>query len=385
MTREFPPAPGGIGTHAYKVALHLHRLGWKVTVAATQPRASAQEVQRFNASQPFNVIRMHTLPFAPLKVFYRVLIITICLLKIRTQVVIASHAQMVWILSFLNIFFRRTFVAIGHGSGYRLPARWQQVITEWAFSRATGVINVSKYTRSLMLSAGVSVKHHTVIPNGAEAEDFKHVSKTSVEQLRQKLGLENAKAILTVGSISERKGQDTVIRAMPRVLEHIPEAHYLIVGVPDRPQTKAEYCKLANDLGVSNFVTFVGRVDQADLPLYYHLCDLFVITSRPTSAGSVEGFGIVVVEAALCGKCAIVTEGSGLTEAIAAGQTGLSVPQDDPEATANAIISLLRNNTKRKQMGQAARRRAHASQSWTKRIVEYDNFISQLLSLSRTT
>ena len=70
-------------------------------------------------------------------------------------------------------------------------------------------------------------------------------------------------------------------------------------------------------------------------------CDLFVMTSRNTADGDFEGYGIAVIEAALCGKPAVVSAGSGLGEAIVAGETGVLVREDDPPDTARAIAELL--------------------------------------------
>ena len=77
-----------------------------------------------------------------------------------------------------------------------------------------------------------------------------------------------------------------------------------------------------------------------------------------------EGFGVAVVEAALCGKPAVVSKNSGLVEAIIDGVTGIGVPEDDPRATATAILSLLTNQTLCREMGATARLQALAGRTW---------------------
>jgi len=379
-TKEFPPGPGGIGTYAYKIAVHLHRMGWKVSVVAEQQRTSGKEAEEFNASLPFTVKRMRLLPIGPIKGLYRLLVIASSILRTRPEIILASHAQMVWIATLLRPFFRCPIVAIGYGSEFLYPPGWRRSTTKWSFSRVSGVVNISRFTENLMSAGGISAIRQTMIPPGADSEDFEDVSLEDVEDLRQRHGLQSAKVILTVALISERKGQNIIIRAMPEILKRVPNAHYVIVGVPEKPAIKQEYEALAGELGVQNRVHFVGKAPQSELPLYYHLCDVFALTSRKSACGSVEGYGIVAVEAALCGKPSVVTEGSGLTEAIVPGETGLSVPQDNPRKTAEAITALLENDELRRKMGEAARERAWSSQGWDKRIVEYDRFLSELIS-----
>ncbi len=80
------------------------------------------------------------------------------------------------------------------------------------------------------------------------------------------------------------------------------------------------------------------KYPRAELPYFYNLADLFVLVSRRTSIGDVEGFGIVVTEAALCGTPSVVSRNSGLEETVIDRKTGLIVDQENPEDTASAII-----------------------------------------------
>jgi len=374
-TREFPPGPGGIGTHAYKLAQHLHLLGWNVTVVSEQSRASNSEIQAFNASQTFRVIRIPSLPLGPMKMLFRFAVVFIALLRVRPQLVLATHAQMVWFSCLMSCLYPRPVVAVGHGSEYRYTAGWRSKVTRWAFSNVAGVINVSEFTAGLMTSAGITAKRQVTIPNGADADDFETATADTVEALRSQFELHNAKVVLTVGLLSERKGQDIIIRAMPRILSKVPNARYLIVGMSDDASVEQAYRALAKELGVEHAVIFAGRVAQELLPAYYQLCNVFALTSRVSATGAVEGYGIVAVEAALCGRPSVVSEGSGLMEAIVAGETGLSVPENDPEATASALEKLLTDDALREEMGRAALAHATGSQGWKHRIQAYAEFL----------
>ncbi|HRG10165.1 MAG TPA: glycosyltransferase family 4 protein, partial [Cyclobacteriaceae bacterium] len=101
------------------------------------------------------------------------------------------------------------------------------------------------------------------------------------------------------------------------------------------------------------------------------------ISSRHSSDGDFEGFGISVIEAALCGVPAVVTRDSGLVEAIEEGITGVSVPPENAEALAQAIVELLDDRT-RIPMGVAAKKRAEESFTWEKVAGLYDRVLRKL-------
>jgi glycosyltransferase involved in cell wall biosynthesis len=148
----------------------------------------------------------------------------------------------------------------------------------------------------------------------------------------------------------------------------MPDVQYVAVGLPT---LRDEFERLAEELGVADHVSFVGCVARDRLLEYLNCCDLFVMTSRHAS-NQFEGFGISVVEAALCGKPAVVSANSGLLEAIVDGKTGLAVPEGDETATANAILRLLAGDGERLRMGEAALARALAHQTWQHRARQYD-------------
>ena len=126
-----------------------------------------------------------------------------------------------------------------------------------------------------------------------------------------------------MGHVSERKGQEIVIRALPHVLAKLPDAHYAMIGLPT---LRPKLTQLAKTLGVENRIHFLGKLGGDDLVRWLNCCDIFTMTSRMTQDGDCEGFGIAVVEAALCGRPAVVSAQSGLIEAIKDGVTGFAVP-----------------------------------------------------------
>jgi phosphatidylinositol alpha-1,6-mannosyltransferase len=374
LASEFPPGPGGIGTHAYELARGLRGLGWEPTVLAPQHYARAEEVAEFNRTCGFPVVSLRSARLKPLTAFARARAVTRALGSTRPDLLVATGARAAWIAAAVG---RRPlpWAAIGHGSEFALPGRWERALTRMAFNRAAVIVCVSRFTSDLMRRAGIRAAQECVIPNGADPGRFTVLPAAEVASFRARLGLDSGPLILTVGNVSERKGQDVVIRALPEILRRHPGTRYAMAGLPTR---RAELTRLAEGLGVAGQVHFLGRLDSDDLVGAYNACDVFAMTSRTTAAGDCEGYGIAAVEAALCGKPAVVSRGSGLVEAISDGRTGVAVSEDDPVATAAALVGLLDDPARRAEFGRAARRRALAEQTWERRVREYDTLFRTL-------
>jgi glycosyltransferase involved in cell wall biosynthesis len=190
----------------------------------------------------------------------------------------------------------------------------------------------------------------SIIPLGADVDQFARVDLRRVDALRSHLQQNTTESLLlSVGRLRYYKGFDDLIRA----LAHIPHARSIIVGTGPMA---AAWQQLAQAAGVADRVTFAGEVSDADLPLYYAACDLFVL---PANARA-EAFGTVIVEALAAGRPVISTEvGTGTSWVNVHGQTGLVVPPRDPSALAAAINQLLSDDQLRDRLGRAAQARAY--------------------------
>ncbi|MEM6795406.1 MAG: glycosyltransferase, partial [Acidobacteriota bacterium] len=182
--------------------------------------------------------------------------------------------------------------------------------------------------------------------------------------------------LVTVGTLSERKGQDLVIQALPEIRRQIPEVRYAAIGMD---HASGALTALARAVGVEDLVHFPGRLSAEEVRAFLGTADLFVLPSRRTAGGDVEGFGIAVVEAALCGTPAVVSSGSGLVEAIRDGETGLAVEPESPAALARAITELLSDDARRRAMASRAQERARSEQTWERRGGQYFRALEELV------
>lgn len=380
VSTEFPPGPGGIGTHAYHLALQLRERGWEVAVFAAQDYADEARIRAFNQNQPFPIVRLEKVAGSPIRAVRRFRAAWEFARTWKPDLVVASGDRAASLAAWVARTRRLPWVAVGHGGEFCLASPAKRRLVRWAFNRADAVVTVSEYTRARMLGAGIRPRMDRVIPNGADEVRFTARPPEESAAFRSEHGLDGACILLTVGNVYERKGQDVVIRALPAVMERAPHVRYLVVGTPTRAE---EFGRLAASLGVAEQVRFLGCVDPDTLVRCVNASDLFVMTSRHSADGDFEGYGIAVVEAALCGKPAVVSGNSGLAEAVVDGATALCVPENDVEATAGAILALVEDEALRHRMGEHAQRRARAEQTWSRRVAEYDRFFREILGTTR--
>ena len=403
LSSEFPPGPGGIGNQAHQLALSLHRLGWELAVMSPQDYVTNEQALKFNTQQPFRIVSVPSRRGRFTAAIHRLRIAAGLAQAHRPNILVGTGLSGVRVAAALSALWHLPAIAVAHGSEFgRGQARtgWDnrmaherddsgapasrhgaltQRLIRLAYERMTAMVAVSQFTRRVMERAGLRSRRLEVIPNGADHQRFRVLPKSDRRAFRQAAGFTSASLLLTVGQVSERKGQEVVIRAMPEVLGQVPDAHYLMIGLPT---LQAPLTRLARQLSVQNHVHFLGVVDDTDLVRWLNCADVFVMASRTTATGDCEGFGIAVVEAALCGKPSVVSAESGLVEAIAEKLTGLAVPENDERATAAAVVSLLSNTLLRTEMGNAAQIRARRSQTWETCGTQYDALLRSLIAVN---
>ena len=140
---------------------------------------------------------------------------------------------------------------------------------------------------------------------------------------------------------------------MPLILNQVPNAHLLLVG---QGPYLDHLQKLVKEHGLENSVTFIGRIDYKDLPMYLCVGDIFAMPSRSRLMGlEVEGLGIVYLEASSCGLPVLAGNSGGAPDAVKHNETGLVVSGTDEKQIASAAVDLLINTDASQKMGLAGR------------------------------
>lgn len=357
VTSEFPPQPGGIGNHAYYLALYLSRNNYDVTVIADQRAIVNAEEVEFDSALPFVVQRI-ALQKPRFLMYFNRIAKTLSGFK-AADYVIATGKFSLWNVAFCSLFYKRNKMAVIHGSEVNFKSAGLYKSIALSLKQFETVVAVSQYTKGLVSGLHLNV---TVIPNGIDLE------KWSLNTIN-KADLKGTPVLTTVGRVSTRKGQLQVVKLLPELLKNYPEAQYHCVGIPTEATA---FLKYAEALGVENHVTFHGALSDKRLQAILLATDVFVMLSTESDSGDVEGFGIAILEANALGVPAIGSKNCGIADAINDGVTGFLIDSHDATAFSLHIKALLENPNRFKEQSKIW----VAQHDWNAIIKRYITLIS---------
>ncbi|MFB8042739.1 glycosyltransferase family 4 protein, partial [Streptomyces hydrogenans] len=361
VTNDFPPRPGGIQAFLHNMALRLDpdRL---VVYASTwkRGREGAEATALFDAEQPFTVVRDRTTMLLPTP---RVTARATALLREHgcESVWFGAAAPLGLMAPALRKAGAKRLVATTHGH----EAGWAQLPAARQLLRRIGegtdtITYLGEYTRTRIASAltPAAAGRMVQLPPGVDEKTFHPGS--GGDEVRARLGLTDRPVVVCVSRLVPRKGQDTLIRALPRILRRVPDAVLLIVG--GGPYEK-DLRRLAVETGVTASVRFTGAVPWSELPAHYGAGDVFAMPCRTRRGGlDVEGLGIVYLEASATGLPVVAGDSGGAPDAVLDGETGWVVRGESAEDTADRVTTLLLDPELRARMGE--RGRAWVEEKW---------------------
>ncbi|WP_327246853.1 glycosyltransferase family 4 protein [Streptomyces sp. NBC_01320] len=361
VTNDFPPRPGGIQAFLHNMALRLDP-GRLVVYASTWKRSpeGVAATAAFDAEQPFTVVRDPTTMLLPTP---RVTRRAVRLLREHecTSVWFGAAAPLGLMAPALRRAGARRLVATTHGH----EAGWAQLPASRQLLRRIGestdtITYLGEYTRSRIAGALTpeAAGRMVQLPPGVDEKTFHPGS--GGDRIRARLGLSDRPVVVCVSRLVPRKGQDTLILAMPAILAREPDAVLLIVG--GGPYAK-ELEKLAAETGVTDSVRFTGPVPWEELPAHFGAGDVFAMPCRTRRGGlDVEGLGIVYLEASATGLPVVAGDSGGAPDAVLDGETGWVVRGGSVEETADRIATLLGDPELCRRMGE--RGRAWVEEKW---------------------
>ncbi|MEU3602078.1 glycosyltransferase family 4 protein [Streptomyces sp. NPDC006798] len=363
ITNDFPPRQGGIETFVHAMAVRFPPADVAVYTSA-EPGARAHD-----ARLPFPVVRDTARTLLPTR---------------RTTARAAAlirelDCDTVWFgaaapLGLMAAALRRRtpvrrIVATTHGHEVwwaRAPGARR------ALRRIGATVDtltcLGDYTRRAIapaLDPAASARIRRLAP-GVEPSEFTPrgpVPTPEAVALRAAYGIApDAPVVLCAARLVPRKGQDTLVRALPLIHRTVPGATLLLVGAgPGEPRLR----RLVAALGLDDRVVFAGGRRHSEMPAFYAASDVFAMPCRTRRAGlEVEGLGIVFLEAAACALPTVVGRSGGAPDTVADGRTGYVVDPRSVAAVADRLTRLLTDRELAGAMGREGRKRIESAWTW---------------------
>ena len=338
ITNDFGPRAGGIETFVHGL---IERLPKGSVIVYTSAQANAQTFDaEWLLKYGVEVIRDRSKILLPTP---RVIKACQKLISNRklSKVAFGAAAPLAMMARAMRSAGAQKVVALTHGHEV-----WWAKVPPFSFAirymskNIDAITYLGDYTKG-EISKALSEADGSKLVQIAPGIDVDHFIPTDSSNLRAELGLTDKSVIISVGRLVHRKGQDKLISALPEIKTSVPNVHLVLVGVGPHQ----EYLeKLALKLNVSDCVTFIGRINYAELPKYICLGDIFAMPSRSRFFGlEVEGLGIVYLEASACGVPVVGGKSGGAPDAVLVGETGMVVDGTNSSEIADACIELLNN------------------------------------------
>jgi len=332
LTAEYWPFPGGIATYAGQISKAVARYNRRVSVIAPRYEGACDEVG--DGIKVHRVLKHHGIPLTSLPRFLK-------LLRARPKdIILAADIRSVLALYALRFLHKRPYRAMVHGSeASKADGKsflWKQI--RKAYLHAECVLYNSQATQTIFRNAVGIPRHEAVTYLGVDDHWF--ASDVESFDNRELQGIPaDAQVVCSVGRIEARKGQFAAVRAIARIAEERPSDGKVIYVIAGRPEDES-YTRMVLEEAKRSGVSLIapGRLSDADLKALFRrsACHLLLAQDMP---GRIEGFGLVLLEAAAQGCPSISTRVGGIPEVM--GETGLIVDAADESATVEAICRYL--------------------------------------------
>jgi phosphatidylinositol alpha-1,6-mannosyltransferase len=367
VTNDFPPRQGGIESFVLSLATRLPPED-VVVYTARMPGDAA-----FDATLGFPVYRDRTATLLPTpRVGMRAR--QILASEQCTSVLFGAAAPLGLLAGSLREAGARRIVALTHGH----ETWWARVPGSRQALRRIGeqcdtLTYLGGYTRGILASALTpdAAARMRRLPPGVDSQVFHPGS--GGDGVRRELGIAaDRPVVVCVARLKARKGQDTLIRALPQVLRDVPDALLLIVGGgPERDRLE----RLVDATGVRHAVHFTGAVPWEQVAPYVDAGDVFAMPCRTRRLGlEPEALGIVFLEASATGLPVVVGDSGGAPDACLDGETGFVVDGTSPSAVAGRLTELLLDRDLARAMGERGR-------SWVRDSWHWDGIVAHLRRL----
>ena len=359
---DYPPPMVG-GSVVYYYYLHTSFVSKELVVLTAQAAGSTE----FDALLSYRVIRKSCIKWTAIT--EPPLVKAIDLIKqlfIAWRIIIKENIDIIHIGHFYPGAFMGWLLSKTTGRPYLLTVMGEDLtglhaagpirrkLTMMALHRACGVVTISKYAVNKLAEHGVEPGRITLLTPGF---DSTKCNANGTKEPSFWSGVKDKSILLTVGRLTERKGQGMVLWALPGIIKDHPDVHYVIAGAG---QEEARLKDMVIELGLQKSVTIITDATDEEIAFLYQHCRLFIMPNRELANGDTEGFGIVFLEAGWWGKPVIGGRDGGVPDAVEDGVTGLLVNGNDIGQISSAILRLLGDDALCQRLGWAGQLKAKA-------------------------
>jgi D-inositol-3-phosphate glycosyltransferase len=402
-TCPLPPAPclfveigkegtGGQNVYVRNVGEALAKLGWQVDMFTR--KISLEQELIVEHSDNCRTIRLEAGPleFVPRDELFEYLpefVDNFLKFQVKNDITYQLVHTNYWLSSWVGMQLRdfqgskqvHTYHSLGavkYNTIKNIPLIGSQrlAVEKEVLEKAERIVATSPQEQQHMRSLVSTEGNIDIIPCGTDIQRFGSIAR---EAARDKLGIDKeAKVVLYVGRFDQRKGIETLVRAVNKSQLRDSNNLQLIIGGGSTPGNsdgieRDRIEAIINELGMSDFTTLPGCLSQDILPTYYAAADVCVVPSY------YEPFGLVALEAMASGTPVVASDVGGLQFTVVHEETGLLAPPQDVDAFASAIDRILLNPEWRDELGKAGRKRVETKFSWHDVAIQLSELYTQLL------
>ena len=364
ISSEFPPGPGGIGNHAWNIARQLDKQ-FSIDVLTISDYVTNKECLEFDKKERFYIHRFERYGLPTLTYLIRIFqIIKHLTRKEYSHCIVSGHFSLLMsiIIRYINKDIK--LVGIFHGDELLQTNFIMKILLHYSLKKLDIMIPVSRYTDSFLPEKFTNYRKKFIIPNGVNHEQFNNSNK-----INSAMRLKGRPCLLTVGSVTNRKGQINLINALPELIKEYPLIHYHCVGL----SLEGDWLKAkAVELNVMNYVTIHGFIPNHELSNIFNQTDVLIMLSQSNLKLYAEGFGIAILEANVFGVPALGSKNTGIEDAIIHKTTGILINPYSIDEIVQGIKDIIAN---RKKLSENAINWAH-EHSWDNISVKYIEAIS---------
>lgn len=340
ITRRFPPSVGGMERYAFDLYTALNK---QVDISLV----------KWGGTNKW--LHVALLPYFFVRGFW-------VLLTQKIDIIHMQDGVLAPIGYTLHVIFRKPFVVVIHGLDITYQNPIFKTIVPWAVKRADKVICISSAARAEVLKRGIPADKAIVITLGVDDVLYSGNKKEARSRLLQYIGKdENTKLLVSVGRLVKRKGIAWFIHnVMPTLVKDNPNTVLLVSGDgEDRENIESAI----SEQNLENNVVLLGRTSDEVRRDLYNGSDVFIMPNISVP-GDLEGFGLVLTEAATCQLPVVAAGIEGIRDAVVDGKNGFLVESGKPEQFIQKISELLGDPKAAAEFGEQARQFTLAHYDW---------------------